>query len=340
VLVTDDEARARLREAQRANADQPSPGVRFRNSPLGRRLASHKAPKENESVDVTTDPRELRDHLLRNRSLADIMSALQLEEDAPRIVQVVPTPVALLPLCTIVPTSSTQIPTVVDDVQVENAAYAPDGQNLPGLDGSSSGKWTVNYLEAVRVGRVIPVPLAVLEDAGQAEAIVDKLITQNWQRAVEMYALVGPGTNANLTGVAETDDVPTIDATSTNLIDPIAQAVEDIQSGGFYGSHVVTANPITLKAIWGQKDLDNNYLRIRSALPTIGAWVPAPSLPVGTAVAGDFSELLVYLQGTFTVSITQGYEDFLSRNMAAVMGVQRAAIWVRNPTAFAIIENL
>jgi HK97 family phage major capsid protein len=267
-----------------------------------------------------------------------VLSALELEADADRIVQIVPSPVALLPFCTIVPTSSLQIPTVTNESQIDDADFAEDGQNLPGLTGAGAGGWTVDYLEAKRVGRNIPVPLEVLDDAGQAEAIVDRLITQNFRRRLETLAVTGNITN--LTGVTNTAGVATISASGSNLVDPLAAAVADISSAGFYGPYVIAAHPLTLEAIWTQKDSADNYLRVRSALPMVQSWAPAPGLSTGTAVVGDFSELLIYLQGAFTIAITQAYLDFLSRGMALVKGVQRAAIWVKSPGAFTIITNL
>lgn len=336
--TTRDEVRARLKIAQRATALNPSPGLRFRESELGRRLARGGALNGRECVEVTEDPWDLVD-VLRSRSLTDVVSALQMEADAPRVVQVRPTPVAFLPLCTLVPSASVQIPTVTESSQVEDAAFAPDGLNLPGIEGGTTGEWQVDYLEAVRVGRIIPVPLAVLEDAGQAEAVIDKLVTQNWRRAVESYVVAG-SVSPNLVGITNTQDVVTVDATGELAPDALAQGVSDVQSGGFYGPHAVVASPATLKGIWTQKDSAGNYLRLRSALPTVTAWVPAPGVPANTAIVCDPTEILVYVVGTFEISITQAYLDFLARNMAAVMGVPRAAIWVRNPDAFAVVENL
>jgi HK97 family phage major capsid protein len=336
VSPTTVEVRGRLRLALRDQRGDPSPGLRFRQSELGQRLARGERLRDRESIDVVEDPWELRNVLLR--SMADVTSMLELEADADRIVQVRPTPTALLPLCTLVPTTSVQIPTVVESSQVDDAGYAPDGSNLPGLTGASAGEWAVDYLEAPRVGRIIPVPLQVLDDAGQAEAVIDKLVTQNWRRAVENYVVAG--NVANLTGITNTSGIGSVDATSTNLIDALASGVADVQAGGFYGPHAVVANPSTLKAIWTQKDSSNNYLHRNQALPTVANWVPAPGVPADTAIVCGPAQILVYLQGSFTVSITQAYLDFLARAMAAVKGEQRAAIWIRNPDAFVVVENL
>jgi len=228
-------------------------------------------------------------------------------------------------------------------LQVEDASYAPDAMNLPGIAelevGGSIAGWSVNYLEAVRVGRIIPVPISILQDAGQAEASIDRLITQNWARAVENYIVAG--TFANLIGIVNTPGVPTLPVGSPlSEFDSIAAGVAGVQSAGWYGPHAVAASPNTLEKLFTLRDNFGNYLRWRSALPTVAAWVPTPGLPDGTAVICDPREVILYLMGTFDILLSQGFADFLTRNLVAVRGEQRAAIWIRNPEAFVIIDSI
>ncbi|HXP32566.1 MAG TPA: phage major capsid protein, partial [Acidimicrobiales bacterium] len=264
---TSEEIRAQLRAERRSASPNASPGARFRGSDLARRLASGKGLEGgHHRVEVTEDPWQFRDYL---RARAFDMSALELMTDAERIVQVRPTPVSLLPLVTIVPTSTVQIPTIPESLQVEDASYTPDAQNLPGLgpdvDGSNIAGWSVDYLEAVRVGRIIPVPLAILEDAGQAEATIDRLISQNWARAIEGYLVAGNVTN--LVGITQTAGVQGFTVGSPlSEFDSLAAGVAAVMSGGFYGPHVVAASPNTLKDLFTLRDNFGNYLRWRSAL--------------------------------------------------------------------------
>jgi len=247
VPPTTEEIRAQLRAETRSASPTASPGARFRASELGRRLASGRGlDGGHHRVEVSPDPWQFRDYL---RTRAFDMSALELMTDAERIVQVRPTPVSLLPLVTIVPTSTVQIPTIPESLQVEDASYTPDAQNLPGLgpdvDGSNIAGWSVDYLEAVRVGRIIPVPISILQDAGQAEATIDRLISQNWARAIEGYLVAGNVTN--LVGITNTAGVPGISVGSLTAIDALAAGVAAVMSGGFYGPHIVAASPITLR---------------------------------------------------------------------------------------------
>ena len=101
--------------------------------------------------------------------------------------------------------------------------------------------------------RNFPVPQEVLADEGQAQAIVDRLISQNWARAVESYIVAGnpslTGTGS-LTGITQIAEVASGDASSyANGVDAIAAGVESIQTGGWYGPHVVAAAPSTLDRI-------------------------------------------------------------------------------------------
>jgi len=341
VSRTSEEIRAQFRAEKRSASPNASPGARFRASDLGRRLASGKGlDGGHHRVEVSEDPWAFRDYL---RTRAFDMSALELMTDAERIVEVRPTPVSLLPLVTIVPTSTVQIPTIPESLQVEDASYTPDAQNLPGLgpdvDGSNVAEWSVVYLEAVRVGRIIPVPLTILQDAGQAEATIDRLISQNWARAIEGYLVAGNVTN--LVGIINTVGVSGLTVGSPlSEFDSLGAGVAAVQSGGFYGPHVVAASARTLEKLFTLRDNFANYLRRDLALPTVAAYVPTPGLPDGTAIVCDPRELILYLMGSFDILLSQGFSDFLTRNLVAVRGEQRAAIWVRNPEAFVTVDGI
>jgi len=335
-MPTRDEIRARLAAEERRSGPARTPGGRFRCSELAIRLASGGSlnnPASGERVAVTEGPEQLADFL---RTRAFDTSLLELMDDAPRQIQVRPTPTALLQLVTIVPTDTVRIPTVPESFQVEDAAAVPDAVNLPGLSGGDIADFTVDNLEAVRVGRVVPVALDVLQDVGQAEATIDRLISQNWARAIEGYVVAGPSSNANLTGIINTPGVAEFSVGSATAIDTIALAVAAVSTAGFYGPHAVVAHPLTLERIFTLKDTADQYLRRHEALPTVAAYVPAPGVPDGTVIVCDPTEVLLYLMGQFSVLVSQGFLDFLSRNLALVKGEQRAACWIRNPGAFVI----
>jgi len=339
VSPTREEVRAKLRAAVRAQSPNPSPGATFVASEVGQRLCRGGGLKERRAtVEVVEDPWQLVD-LIRSRSMADITSALQLEPDAPRLVQTRPWPVALLPLCNLTPVASVNVPVVPEAFQVDIAGFAADGQNLPGLVGADTASFSVDYFETLRVGGLVPVPMSVLEDSSLAEATIDRLVTGSWRRAVENLAIAG-NTAPSLVGIMNTTGVPLVDGSGLAPPDALADGVALVQGAGWYGPLCVVASPTTLKTIFTTKDDDHNYLRVRSALPAVGAWLPAPGVPDGSALVLDPSELVVFLYAAFTISITQAYEDFLARNMAAVKGEQRVAVWLRNPGAAVVVENL
>lgn len=316
-----------------------TPGMRFVMSEIGERLASGASIPDTMRVEVASAD-DVAALFRSMRFRAFDTSALSMLPDAQREIQVRPTPTALLPLVTIVPVGyEMQIPTVPEAFQLEDAAAVPDATNLPGLDDSPDvASFDVAYLEAMRVGRIIPLPLQVLQDSGQAEVIVDRLITQNYRRALEGYIAVGDFSPA-LVGITNTFGVVHTSAGGTP-IDDLADAVEAVVAGGFYGPHAVVGAPTTLKALFTKKDTTGNYLRRDLALPTVSAWVPAPAMPSGTVVVCDPAEVLLYLVGDFIISISQGYADFFSRALAAVKGEQRAAIWIRNPGAFRVVDSI
>lgn len=336
-MSTREQTRSRLLASGKARTAS-TPGVRFRTSELGQRLASKVPLSGTEGVDVTDGPEHLAAFLRSFRQRALNASELALEPDAPRIIQTVPVPAALLSLCTIVPTDTVNIPTVPESLQIEDAGYAADATNLPGLLADYDvASFSVDMLEAVRVGRVIPVPLAVLTDEGQAEAVINRLLSMNWAWAVENYVIQGGV--ANLMGITNTAGVTTMPAGSAP-IDALATAAASVTADGWYGPHAVIGNPFTLYELFTLKDSTGNYLRRHEALPTVGAWVPAPGMTPGSVIVCDPSEVDVYLQGSFSVAVNQGYLDFMARGMALVSGMQRAAIWVKNPGAFVVVDEL
>ena len=321
--------------------DSETPGAIFRRSTIGRQLATGRAFLGRGGAEVTHDPWELAE-FLRLRTLNT--SPLELFADVQRTIQVRPTPTALLPLCTTVPVDTPQIPIVSEQAQIEDAAYAPDATNLPGISGTDTATFTFDRMEAKRIGRNFPVPQEVLADEGQTQMIVDRLISANWARAVESYVVAGnpsiTGTDSFI-GITSANGVVSADSSSyENGIDALAAGVESIETGGWYGPHVVAAAPSTLERLFTLKDTAGNYLHRDKALPTVAAWAPTPGLPDGTAVVLDPAEIYVFLFGTFAIDVDGSYGDYFSRGLTLVQGVQRVAIWVRSPDANFIVTGL
>jgi hypothetical protein len=276
------------------------------------------------------------------------VSPLQLEPDAPRLVGEMLSLAALLPLLTIVPTDSLIVPTVLQTVAVDDADWAPDATNLPGtqLDGTLTGGSAVfelDRVEAQRVGRMVgPISLTDLQSPGQLEAVVGRLITRTWRRAVEDIAISGRSHPA-LQGVL-TAGVTTIDAGGGGgaaNIDAVAAAAVRLVNAGFASGHVLVGQQSDLNKLFTAKDLEGNYLRWRSALPTVAAVVPtkAPGL-AGQLLLLDPAELVVYIHDGFSVQVTQNIMDYVSRGVAAIAGWARIVTWLSVPSAAVIIDDL
>jgi hypothetical protein len=334
----------RLRTIADRAANGPTPGSRFCASELGRLLRGGHATLTQERLggEELLSADELATWL---RMRAIDTSALQLYADAPRMVQERPVPAVLLPMMTIVPTSSPQIPVVPEPVQLDDAAWAADGTNLPGTgdvfapDPSPAATFTVGHLEATRVGRLIKVPLPVLQDPGLAEGVIDRLIARTWARAVEFYALAG-NDNANLLGVTDTPGVATLTYSTGTRAESVATALAEVSDNGFIGPLVLACDRRTRNKIWLEKNTaGDDFLRVTEAVGPV-TWVPTRAVPTGTAVVLDPVEVVVYVKDGLLVEVSQSVADFLASNMAAVKGEARIATWFRNEGAAVIVDGL
>jgi len=322
--------------------DAPTPGARFIRSGTGQRLlAGVPTISGTESVNVTGSAVETI-ALLRDAASAATMLPAEFP-DIERQVQVLPQPTSLLPFCTMIPGTSPFVPVVPEQGVLGVADFADDGQPLPSAN--SEPTWSVELFEAGRVGRVIRVPLESLQDAGQAEATINRLLTQDFREALERKVIDGNdfhvvSNRPALIGVKNTSGVAFVNASLVSVVTALTSAVAEIQAMGYYGPHIVTASPETLRRILGETlDSTGNSMRWRELLPTVAGWIPTRRLEDGTAVVGQFSEVQVFLTGSFTVELRQ-VDDDVSRGTVHIGGWQRIAVWVRGAGAFQVIEDI
>jgi hypothetical protein len=207
------------------------------------------------------------------------------------------------------------------------------------LSGADSASFSVSFLETLRVGALTPISMSTLQDSSLAEETINRLLTGSWRRAVVALAINGD-ISPSLIGALNAAAVSSVDATGETAAEAIAAAAALVQGAGWYGPLVAVASPTTLRKVFVAKDTSGNFLRVRSATPAIGAWLPAMGVPDGQCLVLDPSELVIYLYGSFSISLTQAFEDYLARNLAALKGEQRVAIWVRNVGAFTVVENI
>jgi HK97 family phage major capsid protein len=330
----------RAHEQRSAREDATPDHVKaFVRSDIGQRIRAGQM-NVNGAVEIFATSHETAE-FIRSRSYADDMTALQLEPDAPRQIQTRPLPAPLLGLVTIIPVDTPNIPVVPQSMQAIWSGYVPDAASPPSA-GPDVGAWSVSHLEAARVvSTVDPVPLELLTDAGQVQDVLDLLVTGAWSQAVQAAIVNGTSPTA-LEGIASNVDVPVITKAGGEFAaDGLADGIELVEDAGFgLGPHVAMASSATWKAIRKQRDTTDNYLRRREVLPTVALELTVPNFPDGEAIVGAPSEVLLYLYGSFNVQVSQGVSDYFARGLAYVLAEQRAAIWVRNPTAFAIVNGL
>jgi HK97 family phage major capsid protein len=339
------ESSARVRAVLRAHEQRtgredalPDHVKAFQRSDIGQRIRAGES-NINGAVEIFSTPEETA-QFIRSRSYADDMTALLLEPDAPRQIQTRPLPAPLLGLVTIVPTDTPNIPVVPQSMQSVWAGYVADAASPPSA-GADVGAWSVDHLEAARVvATVDPVPLELLTDSGQVQDVLDLLVTEAWSQAVQAAIVNGTAPTA-LEGIASNVDVPEVTKGGGEYaVDGLADGIELVEAAGFLGPHVAMASAATWKGIRKQHDSAENYLRRHEVIPSVALELTVPNMPDGEAIVGAPSEVMLYLYGAFSIQVSQGVSDYFARGLAYVLAEQRVAIWLRNPTAFCVVNGL
>lgn len=323
----------------------------FAQGPAMERLRSSGV-LSHERARVETDPSEIltRDQsrdMLRQRTTVDISTGGALVPVDQRVFPPVEKPVRrvrLLDMITIGTTDSDIVKWTKQSVRTDAATPVAFGTAA----GEADYEFSLQTSNVRRIPQFIPATKDTLADQGQLETLLEQQLATGVRLSAEAEVLNGAGTGEHFLGILGTSGIGSIvtrdgsHATEYDL-DALHRAITTIRLGLFGEPDGLGLHPTDFETINLQKDSQGRYIYPPGTeIETIWGLVPVvtPLFTAGTALIGDYSWATLWLREGITVSATDGYQDFFTRGMVAILAQMRAAFAVQQPAAFAKVTGL
>jgi HK97 family phage major capsid protein len=165
-----------------------------------------------------------------------------------------------------------------------------------------------------------------LEDIPQVQSIVENQLRGGILLALEAAVAAALAASTGAAGI------PTV--TNAQLLAGIRIAFAQVQAAGYASPNAVLLNPTDFA------NLDLAVMQTAGIVPTLNGsfWglraVSVPSLPVGTAYVGQFSEgVQLFSRDTVSVYMTDSHTDYFVKNLLVILAEQRALVAVTAPKA-------
>lgn len=254
---------------------------------------------------------------------------------------VVPIPqrrVRLLDVISIDSTDSDTIEYVRETTHTDAADGTPYGTALP----ESAYGYTKDNTTVVRVGHWVPATKGALADAGQMRGIIDRNLMQGQTREIERQVWNGGGGN-DLTGFL--GQVTNTQARgSDSYHDAFHKSITKLRLLEIDDPTAFVINPTDYETIVLEKDNANNYINRRGVTEINSLWGMTPVVTTlaasGTAVVGDYSQIVLYVREGVVVAASDSHSDFFLKGLVAVKAEGRYASVVLQKRAFCKVTGL
>ncbi|OBA65737.1 hypothetical protein A5633_03385 [Mycolicibacterium elephantis] len=196
-----------------------------------------------------------------------------------------------------------------------------------------------------------PMPIRLFADHPELERWLDAEMAEGVLDAVEAQVIAGDGEDENMTGLLSTTGTTPV-AFDTDLPTTLRSAVTALQLIGAQPNGWVL-NPADAQAIdllrfqWGGTEaadagfLLDGYQNGRSGSGNVfGPTTPrvvSSSVPEGTAILGDWSQLRLYVREDVRLDVDAG-GDLFTKNQAIVRAETRVGLGILKPLSFAIVD--
>jgi HK97 family phage major capsid protein len=231
-------------------------------------------------------------------------------------------------------------------VRTNNAATVADGSDKPT---STLTIAPVNDRCRVIAHLSQPFPIRLYQDAAAVVAWLESEMTEGVLDALEAQVITGSGSGENMTGLLTVAGTNAI-AFNTSVPITLRKAVTALQNTGVK-PNAWLLNPVDVEAIdllrystdpeavSPQKYLLDGYVNgIANSANIFGdesiARVTSTSVPAGTAILGDWSQLKLYVREDMRLDVDAGGALF-TNNSAVLRAEMRAVVGHLRPASFA-----
>lgn len=307
------------------------------------RDASVRAPEQWYADELTTAA-ELRAALTTTTG-----SGLLVEDVDRRVVDVAPRPSRIPALVRKVVLTSRLVQPVTTTTYLGGGGGTPDGAASPEINDLQLSDEELVCAPWSVAGTM---PRRMLTDKGYTAEVIETLFRQDFWRSLEADMLNGDGsetsTSRRLSGILATPGIGAADAvTAGTRLGALGVAVETVQNAGHYDNPLaVAASPATLRRIRTDRaestptDTGGPVERLRDALPDVAHYVPAPDVPDGTALLGDFSAAILFIVTGLALEGSDNHADFFVTGRHLLRLSADLEFRVQQPDAFVAVTSL
>lgn len=192
-----------------------------------------------------------------------------------------------------------------------------------------------------------PVPIRLWRDAEEVVRWLDAEMRAGVLDALEAQVISGSGTGENLTGLLTVAGTTAV-AFATDVPTTLRKSITALQNIGV-DPNALVLNPADAEALDLLKEgtggvgfLLDGYLNGTASSanvlgPTSIQRVVSPSIPAGTAILGDWSQVKIFVREEMRLDIDAGGELF-TKNAAVMRAEIRVGLGHLRPTSFAIAD--
>lgn len=198
----------------------------------------------------------------------------------------------------------------------------------------------------------IPITRRAAADAPQVRTMVDNFLRYGIEEELEDQIISGAGTGENFTGIVNTSNVQTQDATvggGGHAIDSVLQAISKVRWTGLREPTAIAIHPNDWysTSFLLKKDSDQRYLigdPRASADQMNQLWglrvIVSSALTENQAIVGDFRQAVLWVRSGIRLYMTDSHSDFFVRNVLVILAEMEAAFGVLDPQAFCLVNNV
>lgn len=229
-----------------------------------------------------------------------------------------------------------------------NAAPVPEATDVTGTSGLKPMSNMTVEAESVTVKTIahwIPATKRVLADIAQLRSIIDAFLREGLRQQLAYQILNGDGTGENFLGILATPGLGGPVAAGTDALAAIRRARTLVQYIGRATPNAILMNPVNWEALDTlQMQTGQFFFGGPMSMGTARLWglpvIEDEAIPVGTALVGDFRQVILWNRQQATISATDSHADFFIRNLVAILGELRAAFAVMQPGAIVRVTGL
>ncbi len=226
-------------------------------------------------------------------------------------------------------------------VVLDNYVNAADYQVLEGDEKAETDlPAKLDRAEVATIAHWVPASLQVLEDNVGLEGQIAQVLGISLRQKLEHELLVGAGGEGKIKGLVS--HAQAFAATGDAPADRVGQAVTDLESAGWTAS-VIVLNPGDWFTITSERDADGQYILGSPRDPSPPSlWGRAvvlnPSMPVGSALVFDASQVALLDRKQVSVEASRHDNGNFRRNMVTILAELRAGLAVYAPSATRLVQ--